>query len=104
MITSEAFKTLLTRWREDSGSTYRTWFLWEERLKNFRSIRRGLAAVAADNREEEVRAQLNRPAFQRVSDLQMRYLPYSELGKHRESIARFGEGLKAIHSISKALV
>ena len=34
----------------------------------------------------------------------MRYLPYGELEKHRESIARFGEGLKAIHAISKALV
>ena len=27
------------------GATYRTWFLWEERLKNFRSIRRGIDAV-----------------------------------------------------------
>jgi len=65
---------------------------------------KGMFLVAPDNREEEVRAQLNRPAFQRVSDLQMRYLPYGELGKHRESIARFGEGLKAIHAISKTLV
>lgn len=65
---------------------------------------KGLFLVAPDNREEEVRAQLVRPAFQRVSDLQMRYLPYGELEKHRESIARFGEGLKAIHAISKVLV
>jgi type II restriction enzyme len=65
---------------------------------------KGLFLVAPDNREEEVRAQLIRPAFQRVSDLQMRYLPYGELEKHRESIARFGEGLKAIHAVSKALV
>ena len=41
-------RTLLARWREDEGATYRTWFLWEERLKNFRSIRRGLAAVVAE--------------------------------------------------------
>lgn len=39
---------LLSRWREDPGGTYRTWFLWEERLKNFRSIRRGIAAVVAE--------------------------------------------------------
>ena len=65
---------------------------------------KGLFLVAPDNREAEVRAQLIRPAFQRVSDLQLRYLPYGELEKHRESIARFGEGLKAIHAVSKALV
>ncbi len=40
--------TLLTRWREDRGGTYQTWFLWEERLKNFRSIRRGIAAVVGE--------------------------------------------------------
>jgi type II restriction enzyme len=38
---------LITRWREDAG-TYRTWFLWEERLKNFRSIRRGIAEVVQE--------------------------------------------------------
>jgi type II restriction enzyme len=41
----EAIRLLLQRWRDDSGGTYRTWFLWDERLKNFRSIRRGIAAV-----------------------------------------------------------
>ena len=38
-------RTLIERWRDDPGSTYRTWFLWEKRLKNFRSIRRGLSQV-----------------------------------------------------------
>lgn len=38
-------RELIIRWREDEGGTYRTWFLWDERLKNFRSIRRGLAVV-----------------------------------------------------------
>ena len=40
--------TLITRWRDDPGSTYRTWFLWEERLKNFRSIRRGIQLVVEE--------------------------------------------------------
>lgn len=44
----DPMRALLTRWREDTGATYRTWFLWEERLKNFRSIRRGIAAVVAE--------------------------------------------------------
>jgi len=48
MVTADTLETLITRWRADGGSTYRTWFFWEERLKNFRSIRRGLAAVVAD--------------------------------------------------------
>jgi len=65
---------------------------------------RGLFLVAPDSREEEVRAQLLRPAFQRVADLHLRYLPYGELEKHRESIGRFGEGLKAIHAVSRNLV
>src|SRR5581483_1492545 len=37
--------TMIARWRDDAGGTYQSWFLWEERLKNFRSIRRGLAKV-----------------------------------------------------------
>jgi type II restriction enzyme len=36
---------LIERWRDDPRATYRTWFLWEERLKNFRSIRRGIDQV-----------------------------------------------------------
>lgn len=45
---SDPVRRLLGRWREDTGGTYQTWFLWEERLKNFRSIRRGIAAVVAE--------------------------------------------------------
>ena len=39
---------LVRRWRDDPGATYRSWFLWDERLKNFRSIRRGLQQVVAE--------------------------------------------------------
>ncbi|TAK83304.1 MAG: type II restriction endonuclease [Betaproteobacteria bacterium] len=48
MNTNDPVRGLLTRWREDPSGTYRTWFLWEERLKNFRSIRRGISAVVAE--------------------------------------------------------
>ncbi len=41
-------EALIRRWRDDPGGTYRTWFLWEERLKNFRSIRRGLGLVVEE--------------------------------------------------------
>lgn len=65
---------------------------------------RGLFLVAPDSRESDVRAQLSRPAFRAVSNLQVRFLPYGELERHRESMARFGEGLKAVDAIARTLV
>lgn len=41
-------RRLVTRWRDDPGGAYRSWFLWDERLKNFRSIRRGIQQVIAE--------------------------------------------------------
>jgi type II restriction enzyme len=64
---------------------------------------KGLFLVAPDDREDEVREQLLRPAFRHIGHLQMRYLPYGELSRNRDAIARFGEGLKAIHAVSKSL-
>ncbi len=63
----------------------------------------GLFLVAPDSREADVRAQLQRPAFSRVSDLDISYLPYGDLEKNRDAIARFGTGLKAIRAIAKPL-
>jgi type II restriction enzyme len=63
----------------------------------------GLFLVAPDARENEVRTQLRRPAFSRVADLQVRFLPYSELEKHRDSISRFGTGIKGVQAISRVL-
>ncbi|HYU25845.1 MAG TPA: type II restriction endonuclease [Thermoanaerobaculia bacterium] len=63
-----------------------------------------LFLVAPDEREDDVRAQLARPAFSSVSRLQVRYLPYSELETHRDSIARFGQGLKPIEAIARSVM
>ncbi|WP_447954049.1 hypothetical protein [Sphingopyxis chilensis] len=49
-----------------------------------------------------MRAQLARPAFSRIADLEIAYLPYGEL-ERRKAISRFGSALKAIKSISRAL-
>lgn len=65
--------------------------------------RSALFLVAPDEREGDVRDQLGRPAFQRVADLHVRYLPYSELDTHRHSMARFGQGLKAIEAVARSL-
>ena len=62
-----------------------------------------LLLVAPDDRERDVRQQLARPAFSRVAELGIRYLPYGELKAHREAIARFGSGLKPILAISRSL-
>jgi len=67
------------------------------------AIARELFIVAPDERETEVRAQVRRPAFRSVAELHVRYLPYGELQRHRESMARFGEGLKAIQAVSRVL-
>ena len=41
----DPIRFLLQQWRDDPAATYRNWFLWDQRLKNFRSIRRGLEVV-----------------------------------------------------------
>ncbi|GAB4080756.1 type II restriction endonuclease [Modestobacter muralis] len=63
----------------------------------------GMFLVAPDSREADVRAQVQRPAFSRVADLQVRYLPYSELENNRESAMRFGRGLHPLIEMSRDL-
>lgn len=63
-----------------------------------------LHLVASDGRGEDVRRQLARPAFRRISSLRVRYLPYGELSRNREAMGRFGEGLKAIEAVARLLV
>ena len=64
---------------------------------------RNFFLVAPDDREGEVRSQFTRPAFSRVSELNLRYLPYSELRDHRDAIARFGKGIKGILAIARPI-
>ena len=63
----------------------------------------GLFLVAPDARESEVRARVARPAFSRIADLEIAYLSYSELERHKDAISRFGTGLKAIKSMAQPL-
>ena len=63
-----------------------------------------LFLAAPDSREKEVRDQLQRPAFRNaVNALHLRYLPYSELEKNREAMARFGAGVKAVNAVARDL-
>lgn len=62
-----------------------------------------LFLVAPDNRKDEVEQQLCRPAFSRVSELNIRYLPYSELKENKGAISRFGAGIKPLIEISQQL-
>jgi type II restriction enzyme len=59
--------------------------------------------IAPDAREQDVRNQFARPAFSRVSGLDVRYISYGELAKHRDAIARFGHGAKGVLAISTPL-
>lgn len=59
--------------------------------------------VAPDAREGDVRAQFARPAFSRVSELDLRFLPYKALQQHRESMARFGTGMKGLDALALPL-
>ncbi len=63
-----------------------------------------LFIVAPDDRENEVRGQLNRPAIKIGSSISVRYLPYSELEKHREAIGKFGAGVKSLDPITRNLL
>ncbi len=63
----------------------------------------GMYLVAPDAREGEVRAQLHRPAFSRVADLKVRYLPYGDLERNREAIMRFGRGLHPVEQLARDL-
>lgn len=62
-----------------------------------------LYLVAPDKREGEVRSQIARPAFGRIAELPLRYLPYSELERNREAVGRFGAGVVALEKISHRL-
>lgn len=62
-----------------------------------------LFLVAPDARENDVRTQLQRPAFSRVRDINVRFLAYNDLASHREAIARFGTGMKGIEAIARQL-
>lgn len=45
---SSLIRQMIERWRDDPGATYQSWFLWDERIKNFRSIRCGIQQVVAE--------------------------------------------------------
>ncbi len=65
-------------------------------------IQNHLFLVAPDEREPEVRQQVNRPAFSRVSELGIKYLSYQELRSNKDAIARFGSGIGPILKISRS--
>ena len=63
----------------------------------------GVFLVAPNDREEQVRAQIKRPAFSKINDLKLRYLSYGDLKANREAMARFGHGMKAVEAIARSL-
>jgi type II restriction enzyme len=115
---SEAIKLIDVLWLDRSGQRVAAAFEVEHSTSIYSGIVRmldlalgvpeqtvkGLFLVAPDNREEEVRVQLNRPAFRSVASLNVRYLSYGDLERNREAMGRFGEGLKAVEAIARTLI
>ncbi len=44
----QLLEELIRLWRDDAGGAYHSWFLWDERIKNFGGIRRGLRQVVQE--------------------------------------------------------
>ena len=65
---NRAHEQLIERWKRDAGGTWQTWFLWEERLKNFRSIRSGLRLVVEQMRDGTFGNQLKGSTLENVVD------------------------------------
>ena len=61
-----------------------------------------LYLVAPDKRENEVRAQFLRPAFQQGSP-SISYILFSELRCHCDAICRFGSGIHVLDKISRTI-
>ena len=72
-------------------------------LSSTSTAAQGLFLVAPDGREDEVRKQLARAFLRPVAEMKVRYLPYGELERNRDAMARFGAGVKAIDAIAKTL-
>lgn len=114
---SDAVRMIDVIWFDRAGSTVVAAFEVEHTTSIYSGIVRlldlalgiasgtihGLFLVAPDDREQKVRAQLGRPAFAKIRDLSIRFLPYSELETHRISMARFGHGMKAVEAIARVL-
>lgn len=114
---ADAIRLIDVLWLETTGKEIRAAFEVEHTTSIYSGIVRlldlalgagagsahGLFLVAPDAREADVRAQLARPAFRRIGDLAVRFIPYGALAEHREAMSRFGTGLKAIDAIARAL-
>ena len=57
---------LIEKWKIDPVGTFQTWFLWEERLKNFRSIRRGIQKVIEEIENDKFGSQYKLSSLETV--------------------------------------
>lgn len=62
-----------------------------------------LFLVAPDTRQDEVKKQINRPAFSRIEELNLRFLGYNDLINHHDVMIKFGTGMKAVEALAKQL-
>lgn len=60
-----------------------------------------LFLVAPDRREKEIQAQLRRPSFAGLGDIDFHYILFSELCEHCAGLCKFGEDFRIMLKISK---
>lgn len=66
------------------------------------SRRNDFFLVAPDNREKEIVAQLQRPAFRDLKSVAFRYLFFSDITCHCEAMCRFGEDWRVMLKLARA--
>ncbi len=59
--------------------------------------------IAPDIREKEIIAQLKRPSFQTIDCVALRYILFSDLYEHCNSLCKFGEDYKILLKLAKGL-
>lgn len=60
--------------------------------------------IAPDGREKEIQAQLRRPAFSDLGNLELRYVLFSDLCRHCAGLCTFADSYRALFKIAKGKV
>lgn len=82
---------LLNRYKTDKESVFNSWFINnDERLKAFRSIRRGVQKVVQD-----IKTAI------KSHNVEIRYILFSDLRQHCDALCKFGESKEILKKIAK---
>lgn len=86
---------------EKSTSIYSGILRLVDLARSVASLSPHLFLVAPDSREKEIQAQLRRPAFGDLGDLELRYILFSDLCEHCAGLCKFGDSHRALLKIAR---